>query len=132
EVAVDTMRPAVASCETSATSDSTTADGTASRMVLTTPSSSGASRSTSRTLAPSSQNSCPVAEPMPPAPPVTIATLSLSRPATLHLLFRPADSAEFAPLVGEGQFAARCTPKPHGAVDCHYQARRGQIGRAHV
>ena len=40
------------------------------------------SLSTSATRAPSSQNKRPVAAPMPPAPPVMIATLSASRPAT--------------------------------------------------
>src|SRR5918994_4016136 len=68
------------SSPTSATIPSTSGFGTALRISASTECIWSASRSTSTMRAPSSQNSRPVAEPTPPAPPVTIATLPSSRP----------------------------------------------------
>jgi hypothetical protein len=77
-----TVSIASASRDTSACSASSSAPGTALRIRSALASQAAASLSTKATRAPCSQNSCAVADPIPPAPPVTMADL----PASLLLM----------------------------------------------
>src|SRR5215204_4706849 len=85
-----TIAAAAASSATSAVNSRISALGTAARISAPASAIAPASRSTRTVLAPSSQNSRAVAAPIPPAPPVTIATVPSSRRAANRYLARPA------------------------------------------